>query len=720
MSPTPGIAAFLAWQAIVPEPGGALAPALTEMDGAVRGADIAEIDTCAQCHAEVVSQWRASSHALASFNNPIYRAVVDDFRAEVSAPTSKFCGGCHDLALMADGAMDGPVSPSDSRAHAGITCRTCHSITHDRADGNGSFTLTGAPIPVPRGVDPAGVAAHVARVAPPELRTFGLCAGCHRAFLDRSTGNTHHLIGQDDVTPWQRSPYAGSELHLLDDELPKRDCRGCHMPLEDVVLSDAAATEGKVASHRFLGAHTWLAAMRGDRSTLARTEAFLRGVASIDVAAVVLPGGERALPADGAKVIAGERLVFDVVLRNRDVGHRFPGGVMDAQDTWVELAVRDAEGHLLAESGEGHEATGDDPTAHRLRSNMVDEEGQPVLERQTNRFRGAVYNHTLAPREVAVVQYTFDVPPSRPVATGPSAPLQPPAPLALPLEVTARLRHRTRNLPLQKVACEASGSPRGRAFRSVQARSDLDACTAQPVTEIASATVWIGDGWESRPAAHPLPEWKRLHEHGLGWLRALQERVDEARPSLLRALDLVEREGTLRDRAMVLSALGMLGAREGRVDEAMAWLARAELYAPNHPAIAYLRGLAHAEVWRWPAAARWYDEALPAAGHDDRFFLDLALARGSAGDDAGALSAAWLGLSVQPRDADLLRIQALSLAALGAPASEVAFAEDAHAGTLVADMVPQVRAKCSAKVPGCAEERQPVHAHAMRPAAPSP
>src|SRR5262245_1383413 len=203
MSPPTGAAALFALQAMLPRPGDAFAPALTDTIGTVRGADIADVATCAQCHADVVSQWRTSAHALASFNNPIYRAVVDGFRSEVNAPTSKFCGGCHDLALMMDGQMDGAVEPTDERAHAGLTCRTCHSIVHDRPDGNGSYTLTGAPIPFPSKGDAASVAAHVARVAPPELRTFGLCAGCHRAFLDRSTGNTHHLIGQDDVTPWQ-------------------------------------------------------------------------------------------------------------------------------------------------------------------------------------------------------------------------------------------------------------------------------------------------------------------------------------------------------------------------------------------------------------------------------------------------------------------------------------------------------------------------------------
>ncbi|MEZ4312007.1 MAG: hypothetical protein R3F14_28610 [Polyangiaceae bacterium] len=288
-------------------------------------------------------------------------------------------------------------------------------------------------------------------------------------------------------------------------------------------------------------------------------------------------------------------------------------------------------------------------------------------------------------------------------------------PTALPLSVLARLRHRTRNLPLQKVACEASQSPRGKAFRGARARSELDACVAQPVTEIAESVVWLGDGSEVYPSSHLLPPWQRAYEHGLGWLRSLQERVGEARPSLLLALDQVEQTGTFRERAMVLSALGMLAVREGRAEEAMSWLARAEQYEPNHPAIAYLRGLAHAQVWRWPAAAEWYDEAMHAAGYDDRFFMDLALARGSAGDDEGALLAAQLGLSVQPRDADLLRIQALSLSALGAPASEVALAEDAYARVFPADVIPQVRAKCSATVPGCAAARNPVHRVSTRP-----
>ena len=50
-------------------------------------------------------------------------------------------------------------------------------------------------------------------------------------------------------------------------------------------------------------------------------------------------------------MVAGA-IVLDVVMRSLRVGHRFPGGVMDAQDAWIEVTVHDARGKLVAEAGE--------------------------------------------------------------------------------------------------------------------------------------------------------------------------------------------------------------------------------------------------------------------------------------------------------------------------------------------------------------------------------
>ena len=160
------------------------------------------------------------------------------------------------------------------------------------------------------------------------------------------------------------------------------------------------------------------------------------------------------MPADNAKIAGGERIVIDVALRNERVGHRFPGGTMDAADAWSRFEVRDAAGALVAEAGLSHEASGDDPTAHRLRALQVGDDGKPRLERQTEQFRAPVFNHTLPPRAAEVVEYGLEVPRD----------------VAFPLHVTARLEHRTRSLPVQRAACEASKTPRGKSFRALAER----------------------------------------------------------------------------------------------------------------------------------------------------------------------------------------------------------------------------------------------------------
>ena len=58
------------------------------------------------------------------------------------------------------------------------------------------------------------------------------------------------------------------------------------MKKQRAVHGDPAAKNGVISSHRFLGGHTWLAAMRKDQTTLRATQKFLRGVASIDIASV--------------------------------------------------------------------------------------------------------------------------------------------------------------------------------------------------------------------------------------------------------------------------------------------------------------------------------------------------------------------------------------------------------------------------------------------------
>jgi Flp pilus assembly protein TadD len=535
------------------------------------------------------------------------------------------------------------------------------------------------------------------------LRTAQMCGSCHRSFLSPDTGNPAHLVGQDELGAWQRSAYAGSLGTRIDEPIAPAECRTCHMPLEDAPQGDAAAKDGKIHSHRFAGANTWLPAMRADAAQLEAVRAMLRGAASIDIAVATAADGMPTLPADGAPVTPGRPVTLDVVVRNERAGHRFPGGVLDAQDTWIEVEVRDAHGMRLAEAGVAQEGTGNDATAHRLRAVLADEHGTPLLLRETDRFRAPVFNHTIAPRDAEVVRYRFDVP--RTLATN-----------ALPLRVTARLRHRSRDRALQRAVCIDAATPRGAAFaREVRRRTlaPLDPCAAEPVTEIAHAETWLGAGTASRPPGEPLPAWRRLFDHGLGLLHALQEDVDAARPSLERALELAP-PGDDRARAMVLHGLAEVAIREGRTDEAMRRLDDAERFAPEHPAIPHARGEALGGIWRWKEAATPLAQAAEVSPLDDTLWSHLAVAYGSADEPRAALEAAAHGLALDPRDADMLRVQALALERLGVPVGDVERARDAFARWQPPDDAPAIKNACSNQLAWCALERVPVHVHAMR------
>jgi hypothetical protein len=692
-------------------PDGPLAPSLARITtGSPHeglGDTIADVEACASCHADVASQWRKSAHAFASFNNPVYRVVVDRLRKDRGEKTSHFCGGCHDVSLLVDGAMLSDIVPTDLRAHAGITCRTCHGIEGARADGNASWDLDTSPVPFPKDGDAESNLRHRARVGRATLRTAAMCSACHKAFLDKDTGNASHLTGQDDATPWARSTFAGSDAARIDDLVAEKDCRGCHMPRVPAVLGDPGAKNGTVASHWFLGGHTWLAAMQDDPELVARARAFMANRVSLDIGGIRHAGGKLDVTSEQPAVLeAGEDAVLDVVVRNLDVGHRFPGGVMDAQDTWLEVVVEDARGKRIAEAGTEQERTGRDPTAHVLSSYMADASGGRLEVRETHEFRAGVWNHTIPPRDAAVVGFGLVAPADE---------------SSYPLRATVRLRHRSRNLELQRAACADTRSERGRSFGKVglaKVARAIDACKVQPVTDLAQAEIVLSSSKGTPfPARGDEPRdvaFRRCYAYGLGLSHALQEHLDDARLPAEAALAAASNP---RERAMALGLVALVASREGRVDETFAAAERADRELGSvAPAMQRARAEVLASTWRLSEAAPLFLDAASHAPGDDAAWSSAAVTFGGAGDPFAALDAARHGLTVQPRDGDMLRVQALALPFVDPRGDRalVAHAEAAFLERRTPDDAPSIRGKCSAKVRGCANERVPVHVHAMR------
>lgn len=246
----------------------------------------------------------------------------------------------------------------------------------------------------------------------------------------------------------------------------------------------------------------------------------------------------------------------------------------------------------------------------------------------------------------------------------------------------------------------------------------IDACRPQPVTDLAVSEVVLSGprSLPARPDEARGAAFARDFAYGLGLLHALQERLDDARLPLRAALD---GAADARERAMALGALALLGARQGRVDETFELAARAEAAAreagmTDPPSMKRARAEVLAATWRWAEAAPLLLEVAERSPRDDAAWAAAAVTLGGAGEPAAALEVARRGLAAQPRDADLLRVQSLSLDALHASPAVADAARAAFLERRTPDDAPAVRAACSARVPGCANERVPVHVHAMR------
>ena len=719
--PSPPVAV----EASLPRAPGAMAPSLISIGAPPPGATeltdgdlLADIDTCDTCHPDATAQWRSSIHSFASFGNPIYRTNIELARHLLSKEASQHCGGCHDAPLQIDGAMKAEIAADDLRAHTGVSCRVCHGVRSATVDGNASFVLAAEPLASPNVDDPTSVEQHRQAVRVSNLGN-DLCLSCHRGFLSPDLGMPVHLAGIDETTAWRSSAYTGNGAGRIDKVEP-RGCVDCHMAEVPVGPDESGGgPDRKLRGHYFAGGHTWMAAMRRDPAQLARLRQMLVGAASIDIAGAIVPveaggdgpvtlGGRWHLPADGAPVVPGTRLAFDVVIRNLLVGHRFPGGVTDMQDTWIEVEVDDARGRRLASSGLRHATDAGDPEAHVLRAYPVDDDGNPLEEHQLPNFRAVVANHTIAARDAQAIRYALDVP----------------AKVALPLTVHARLRHRSRNLIMQGVVCAAGKSKLGAGFlRQAKEIRDMviDPCAAQPITEIAATTVWLGAGADEaaarvRHGTPPRAAWERSYEHGMGLLGVITERLDEPRQVLEHALALLPDDAaSARPRAMVLVQLAAVAGRQGRTADALALVERARALLPT-PSPAVLDAVAAdalARVWRWADAAphaRAVTERVPG---NTAGWVMLARVLGSLHDDVGALAAARRGLALAPRDGDLLRSQATAVAGLAPESPLAAAALAAYDRFRAPDEAAQLRILCANQSPRCARERELGHVHVM-------
>ncbi len=563
--------------------------------------------TCVRCHPDIVEQWSRSAHRFSSFNNPFYRKSVELLRKEENGVLrSKWCSSCHDPVVMLPGDMARADMDMDSaHGQAGLTCLSCHQIDrlHDRT-GNGAYNVPDTE-PEPylfkdaKGgpgrtlhdmIVKARPAVHKEQMLKPFFRTSELCSACHKVSLDIPVNNYRWLRGQNEFDNWHDSGVALNASRTFYLPPVKKLCQDCHMPPEEAPLGDVSAKGGKVRSHRFLAVNTALPFVRDDADTIQRTEAFLRDEKlRVDVFSIHRRRGEPTeesvslLDRTKPPLHPSETVEVHVVVRNKGVGHTFPGGTNDSNEGWIDFRVTDESGREVYRSGAIREDRHLDPKAHTYGAIFVNGKSERIFRRDPQNFRALVFSRVIGPGTADVARYAFTVPPD---LAGRS------------LTISASLRWRKFERRFTEFVYEGKEVP------------DL------PVTTIAEHSVVLPvdvrplDG--AAPPATPLqaatskeakPEdWIRFNDHGIGLL------VQGDTKGALQAFGAVagmdpSRIDGWRNQARVW-------IQEGNLTEAYAMLKKCEEIAPGDAQTAWFWAQALFREGRFEDAAKAYQRVL--------------------------------------------------------------------------------------------------------------
>ncbi|HXY03250.1 MAG TPA: multiheme c-type cytochrome, partial [Terriglobales bacterium] len=181
-----------------------------------------ESDSCKRCHQDIYNQWFSSAHHFSSFNNQWYRKSIEYMQDTIGTKPSKWCGGCHDPAVLYSGLMDTPIKQIVHRpeSQAGLGCMMCHSIAHVKSTmGQADFYLE-----YPKLHELAATKNSVVRWAhdflvnlnpEPHRRVFlkpfmreqtaEFCSSCHKVHLDVPVNHYRWIRGFNEYDNWQAS-----------------------------------------------------------------------------------------------------------------------------------------------------------------------------------------------------------------------------------------------------------------------------------------------------------------------------------------------------------------------------------------------------------------------------------------------------------------------------------------------------------------------------------
>jgi tetratricopeptide (TPR) repeat protein len=464
---------------------------------------------CASCHQDTHRFWSQSLHRNAA-REPFYRESADILLRTRGIEFTRHCESCHTPVALFSGQLtkgagknEAPFTPLD---HEGVTCSVCHSITEARLDGTGSFTIRRPALMATEDGTPvfgdftdqqilADIPGHKRAVMRPLLKQPEFCSTCHKVDAPPSLNGYKHIRGFSAYDEWQQSGASHESVIPFYRREERTDCRACHMPKVSSAI-DRAAKNGVIASHRWLGANTAVPLFYEEKNQVEATVQFLKqGVIEVDLFSVRRAATGEMIPLDALRnrvaINAGDELIVEVVVSNRNAAHTFPPEVRDLYETWVEFEAVDSSGRRMIHSGFVKPDGMLDESAHVYKQIILDEQGRHITRHQIWTTNIKAYDNALPPGRSDIVRYSFRLP----------SDMRPNQPLTL----RARMNYRRFNQ-------EYSNYVLNRQKRQM----------VTPIVQMAVAEVKVGMQDRVNGPMKTTPPWKRWNDYGIGLLEQSQ------------------------------------------------------------------------------------------------------------------------------------------------------------------------------------------------------
>ena len=583
---------------------------------------------CGHCHQESHKQWRESAHSNSN-RVPYYLRNVGLLNTEKGIEFSRHCEGCHDPIALVAGALTDGAPKKRPYDQDGVTCSVCHAIQKVDTRGTGSYTMgvpavlvDAAGAPITRPVTDAEILTHLDRhsaaVMRPFYKTSEFCASCHKAALPHTLNDYKWQRAMSPYDEWQNSSFAKQSPLPFYKKDTVSTCQTCHMQTEALAGKDYGAKNGKLASHRWLGANSLIPKLYGFEEQGSRIEQFLKNsVFNVDLFALEQGGKQEAatliapLGQTAFTLSATGPVTVSVVIQNKGIAHSHVPEQRDMYESWVKFTVTDAAGKVLHASGDLQPSGDLDPDAHSFTNRLINVKSELNARHEVWKNRVVAYNNTIQSGRSQLVRYSFPMPSG-----------------AGPFTVTASVQYRRFDQHFIDFGMDKRHYP-------------------QPIVEMVSSSKTFVAGANKADVAGPAnpavnPVWMRWNNYGIALLDAQQyassvaafervaklrpdypdaftnigialiawEKYSEARPNLERSLTLAP------ENSRALYYLALIERNEGHVDLAIADLQKVETQFPRSRDVHRELGFSFYQQHKYSEARAEY-EAVQSIDPDD-------------------------------------------------------------------------------------------------------